>query len=71
MAISDKSCEFQFQTDVINELLANGWHLGQPEHYDRKRALYPEDLIAFVKKTQPKQWAKYAKIYPNDTENKF
>jgi type I restriction enzyme R subunit len=71
MVISDKSSEFQFQKNVINDLLDNGWLLGQPDHYDRKRALYLDDLVAFVKETQPKQWDKFSKIYANDTEDKF
>lgn len=37
--------------------------------YDKEKALYPEVLVNFVMKTQPKEWAKYVKYYgPAATE---
>ncbi|MGL1930241.1 MAG: DEAD/DEAH box helicase family protein [Desulfotalea sp.] len=71
MAISDKSCEYKFQADIIKELQAGGWLLGSPENYDRKRALYATDLLGFVQETQDAQWQKYSKLFPNDPESKF
>lgn len=71
MAVSDKSCEYKFQADIIKELLDGGWLLGSPEKYDRKRALYPEDLLGFIQETQDAQWQKYCKLFPNDPEAKF
>ncbi|WP_254975225.1 type I restriction endonuclease subunit R [Cyanobium sp. Lug-B] len=37
---------------------ANGWLCaeGDAAHYDRKLALFPPDLIAWVQETQPKAW---------------
>ena len=67
----DKANEFTFQNDMINQLITNGWLLGKPENYNRELALYPEDLLGFVKDTQEKQWEKYCKIYPNNPEQKF
>ncbi len=68
---SDSSTELVFQNDVIKQLLANGWLLGKPENYNRKLALYSDDLLGFVKDTQEAQWQKYKKLYPNDPEQKF
>jgi type I restriction enzyme R subunit len=67
----DKANEFTFQTDMISQLIDNGWLLGNPENYNRELALYSEDLLGFVKDTQDNQWQKYRKIYPVDTEQKF
>jgi len=67
----DKSREFVFQNDIIGQMLANGWQLGNPEKYDCKLALYSEDLLTFVKNTQDEQWQKFSKIYPSDTDKKF
>ncbi len=67
----DKSREFIFQNDMINQLVANGWLLGRPEKYNRELALYPEDLLGFVKDTQDGQWQKYCKLYPSDPEKNF
>lgn len=63
--------EIAFQRDVINELVAGGWVLGDPARYDRENALYTEDCLAFVKKTQPKTWKKYCGIYPSNPEEAF
>ena len=66
-----KANELTFQNDMIRQLVANGWKLGKPENYNREHALYPEDLLGFVKETQDEQWQKFCKLYPNDTDNKF
>ena len=31
--------------------------------YDKEKALYPEVLIHFIAKSQPKAWARYQKYY--------
>ena len=69
--MADKTNEFTFQNDIIEQMLSNGWLLGKPENYNREMALYTEDLLGFVKDTQDEQWQKFIKLYPNDTENKF
>lgn len=69
--MSTKSTELTFQNDMIQQLVANGWLLGKPEHYNRELALYPEDLLGFVQETQDEQWQKYCALYPSDPEGKF
>ncbi|MDQ6962397.1 MAG: DEAD/DEAH box helicase family protein [Mariprofundaceae bacterium] len=66
-----KANELTFQNNMIRELLANGWLLGQPENYNRELALYEEDLFGFVKETQAEQWQKFSKLYPNNPEQIF
>jgi len=66
-----KANESPFQNDVIRQLLANGWLLGKPEGYNRALALYPEDVLGFVKATQDEQWQKFCALYPNDADAKF
>ncbi|MES9831168.1 MAG: DEAD/DEAH box helicase family protein [Candidatus Thiodiazotropha sp. DIVDIV] len=66
-----KSNEFTFQSDMVRQLVANGWLLGKPENYNRELALYEEDLLGFVKDTQDSQWRKFSKLYPNNPEQKF
>ena len=67
----DKSTEFVFQNDMINQLVANGWQLGQPSGYNRELALYEEDVLGFVKDTQDEQWQKYCSLYPSNPETKL
>ena len=69
--MSDPAAERQFQNDIIQALLNKGWLLGKAEHYHRELALYPEDLIGFIKDTQNTQWQKFSAIHPQDTEQKF
>jgi len=66
-----KENELTFQNDMIQQLVANGWLLGNSENYNHELALYEEDLLAFVKDTQDTQWQKFSKLYPNDPEQKF
>jgi type I restriction enzyme R subunit len=67
----DKANELTFQNDVIKQLLANGWLLGKPENYNRELALYPEDLLGFVKETQDTEWKKFCQLYPSNPDEKF
>ena len=63
--------EFAFQNEMIQQLLSNGWLLGDPKKYNRELALYEEDVLGFVKDTQDEQWKKFCALYPHDTDKKF
>lgn len=69
--MSDKSNELTFQNEIIEQMIVNGWMLGKPEGYNRKLALYEEDLIGFIQDTQPKEWEKFSKLYPGNAETKL
>lgn len=69
--MSDQATERLFQNDIIQQMLANGWQLGQPEKYNRELALYPEDVIGFVQQTQDAQWQKFKALYPHNAEQKL
>ncbi|PXX11674.1 type I restriction enzyme R subunit [Nitrosomonas ureae] len=66
-----KANELIFQNDMLRHLIASGWLLGKAEHYNRELALYPEDLLGFVKETQDEQWQKFCALYPSNPEQKF
>jgi type I restriction enzyme R subunit len=63
--------EAAFQKDIIHQMVAAGWQLGHPSKYDRERALYTSDCLAYVKTTQPNRWAKYEQSYPSNPEQAF
>ncbi len=65
------SKEAAFQQDIIDQMVAGGWKLGDPAKYDRKLALYTEDCLEYVKTTQPKAWEKYKELYPTGAEQAF
>ena len=49
--------EKAFETAIEDHLLAHGWQRGDSLAFDRKRALFPAELLAFIQATQPKSWA--------------
>lgn len=62
--------EISFETEVCGHLAANDWlHAeGDAPGYDRARALYPADLLAWVQATQPQAWATLSKNHGAATE---
>ena len=50
--------EIEFENDICGHLAANGWLYAEGDalKYDRPRALFPDDLIAWVQESQPKAW---------------
>ncbi|QPN65282.1 type I restriction endonuclease subunit R [Synechococcus sp. CBW1006] len=50
--------ESAFETEICDHLGSHGWLYteGDAAHYDRKLALYPPDLIAWVQQAQPDAW---------------
>jgi len=61
--------EIAFEEDICNHLAAHGWHcdargdLGDAQHYDRARALFPSDLITWVETSQPQAWEALTKTH--------
>ena len=55
--------EVNFEIEICEHLAANGWlyEEGDSAKYDRARALFPEDVLAWVQATQPKAWDAIAK----------
>lgn len=52
--MDSKARERAFQDHIIAELASTGWLIGDSAHYDKERALYPEDLIGFVQRASPR-----------------
>ena len=50
--------EINFEIEICDHLAANGWLYaeGDAAQYDRARALFPADVLAWVQATQPKAW---------------
>lgn len=57
--------EISFEDEVCEHLAAHSWLYtpGDAAHYDRARALYPPDLIAWVRESQPKAWEALTKTH--------
>ncbi len=49
--------EMAFESAIEHHLIAAGGYLHvDPDAYDAERALFPNDVLLFIKKTQPKEW---------------
>ncbi|PHQ33150.1 type I restriction endonuclease subunit R [Rhodopirellula bahusiensis] len=50
--------EISFEDEICQHLAENGWlHAdGDAADYDRSLAMFPEDVVAWVKQTQPEAW---------------
>lgn len=54
--------EKHFESYIVAKLKAQGWKVGETAQYDTERALYPEDLIAWLEASgQSEKWAKLQK----------
>ena len=48
--------ESAFEANIEAHLLGNGWHSLAPAAYDRRTGVFGEEVIAFVRASQPKAW---------------
>lgn len=64
-----KHKEIVFETEIVEHLTSKDWIEGKSEGYDRALALYPEDVVGFIKATQPEAYEKFAKRYAKDTDS--
>ncbi len=48
--------ECKLEQHIVEQLQAADWLIGNSEHYDLARALYPEDVLAWLKESQPEVW---------------
>jgi type I restriction enzyme R subunit len=67
---TDATQERIFQDDIITQMVANGWLEGKPDGYNRESALYEQDVLTFVKETQPKSgrsFVSYSRLIPSCT----
>ncbi len=55
--------EIAFEVEICQQLAANGWLYadGDAADYDRAKALFPADLLAWVQETQPTAWETISK----------
>ncbi|MBY5920944.1 type I restriction endonuclease subunit R [Ferrimonas balearica] len=66
--MQDKARELAFQNHIIAALQSQGWLVGHSAEYDKERALYPQDLLAYVQDTQPEVWQRFCTIYGSEPE---
>src|SRR5712692_6178525 len=65
--MSKRHSEAAFETVIEAQLLANGYVSVDRDGFDRKRAIFPETVLAFIRETQPKEWAKLEALHGEKT----
>ena len=66
--MSSPHIEVAFEEQIENSLLENGgYHRGDAREFDRERALFPADVIRFIRKTQAKEWQQLEKLHAKGT----
>ena len=59
--------EAAFETVIEAHLVENGYVSVAREGFDRERAIFPETVLAFIRETQPKEWAKLEALHGDKT----
>ncbi len=62
--------EIEFENDICAHLAAHDWRYeeGDAARYDRARALFPADVLAWVQATQPLAWESLQKSHGGGAE---
>ena len=63
--------EKRFESDIESSLITNGGYLKGSKTYDPELGVYPETLIDFIKRTQPKEWKRFENANSVNPERKF
>ena len=61
--MTSQTNEQAFESTVESMLLAGGWRAGDLTEWDTERALFPARAVAFLRETQPEQWAAMARLH--------
>jgi type I restriction enzyme R subunit len=68
--MSGQHTEYAFETAIEQHLTTvGGYEKGDWEAFDLERALFPQDVISFVQKTQPKEWEYLANLQKEKAED--
>ncbi len=66
--MTSQTTEQAFESTVESMLLDAGWHAGDLGEWDVDRALFPARAVAFIRETQPDEWARMAGLHGDDVE---
>ncbi len=73
--LSNVHTERVFENELCEHLASHGWtvrtHLQNATSYSRELALFPDDLLAFVKETQGAEWDKFKAWHNGNSDAAF
>lgn len=59
--------ESAFETVIEHHLLAHGYTPLGRDGFDRERAIFPDEVLRFIRETQPTEWAKLEALHGDRT----
>ncbi len=62
-----ETSEAAFESVIESHLLANDYVAVSRDGFDPKRGIFPETVLAFVRETQPNEWAKLEALHGDKT----
>ena len=63
--------ENTFETTIEQALVQKGGYtIGDPKTYNQDLGLFPDEILSFLQRSQPKKWEKISAIHGKDTENR-
>lgn len=63
--------EKRFESDIESAFLSEGYRKISRSEYDAESMLFPDILVEFISKSQPKEWQRYTKYYGADAKEKL
>ncbi|HOE10094.1 MAG TPA: hypothetical protein PLQ35_06650 [bacterium] len=61
--------QYAFKTAIERHLTtAGGYEKGNRDTFDAKRGLFPQDVISFIRETQPYEWEHLASLQKEKAE---
>jgi len=63
----NRTNEAAFETVIEAHLLANGYVAVDRDGFDLVQAIFPETVLAFIRETQPHEWAKLEALHGEKT----
>ena len=59
--------EAAFESVIEAHLLANGYVAVDRDGFDREQANFPDEVLEFIRQTQPKEWARLEALHGTKT----
>ena len=70
--MSNQTTEKAFESYLEQTLIEkSGWQKGTNQDWDKGKALFPAEIIGFIKDTQEDLWSEMSKIHGDDLPNKL
>lgn len=67
MSTPKRTSEAAFESVIEHHLLAHGYTTVARDGFDRERAVFPDEVLRFIRETQPSEWAKLEALHGERT----